>query len=91
MSSSNSPDGSSTAIDYDWSGSRGSTPLEVTIPEAIAEATGRDPTESPPLQQYADVDALETLLAGSDDVSISFTYAGVSVTLYGDGAVHVEE
>lgn len=65
---------------------------ETTLPEAIAAATGRSPTEGPPLQESVDVDALRALLDGDSEVmSVSFVYDGVRVTIEGDGTVRAGE
>lgn len=65
---------------------------ETTIPEAVAAATGRSPTEGPPLQESVDVDALRALLDENKDVmSVSFAYDGTTVTIDGDGTVRVTE
>jgi len=64
--------------------------LGVAIPRAVAEATGREPTDGPPLQKYVDIDALDRLIASnSSEIEVEFTYDGVRVTVEGDGTVRV--
>lgn len=69
---------------------------EVThaIVRSVAEGTGADLDELPPLYDVVDPDALETLLDGDERVPISvrFTYAGhrVRIDAAEDGIVAVE-
>lgn len=56
------------------------------IVDALAEATGADPTEMPPLERTVDTDALEQLVARSG-TSVSFEHAGASVSVTEDGVV----
>jgi hypothetical protein len=60
------------------------------IVEAVAEASGHDPTALPPLQDYVDADAVDRLLAdgtsGETDIRLSFRYDGMDVVA-GDGWV----
>lgn len=68
--------------------------LTTAIVDAVAETTGRDPMEMPPLQEYLDVDALEELVTGrSNDapgtVQVTFTYGEVSVRADSTGTVEV--
>lgn len=72
--------------------SRADGPSMATI-EAVAEATGRDPTDLPPLYSTIDPDALDALLIGGSrrngGVSVSFEYADVIVTVGRDGDIAV--
>lgn len=63
----------------------------VTIVEAVAAATGRTPTELPPLQQSIDPDALDSLITRgkSAGVAVSFEYADSVVVVEGNGAIEV--
>jgi hypothetical protein len=65
----------------------------IAIVEAIADRTGRDATDLPPLQDTVDVDALNALVRrpGHDDVRITFEYDGLVVTADGDGDVEVDQ
>lgn len=69
-------------------------PPSVRIVEAVAAETGRDPTDLPPLHDYVDSDAIDALLGdgASDDADLhlQFSYAGVEVTVHGDGVIEVE-
>lgn len=65
----------------------------VRIVEAVADATSRDATTLPPLQNAVDVDAINRVLAdGSGDTSVHVTleYAGRVVEVDADGAITVE-
>ncbi|WP_313692931.1 HalOD1 output domain-containing protein [Halorarum halobium] len=72
----------------------GSGKPSIGLIEAVAEATDRDPTAVPLLQECIDVDALNSLLTGVEDdggttVRVSFTYAGVDVMVGSDGEITV--
>lgn len=56
------------------------------IVRRIATATDRDPTDMPPLYDYVDVEALDTLITTSttrtdNPVRLSFSYDGIEVTV----------
>ena len=82
------PDGSTAR--YRWDGE---TAPSVAIVEAVAEATGREPAEMPPLQRTIDMGALESLIAerGESSVRLSFEYVGTRVTVEADGAIEVSQ
>lgn len=63
----------------------------VTIVEAVAAATGTEPTELPALQKHVDSDALDTLVSQGElsEISISFEYAGTDVVIEGNGIIEV--
>jgi hypothetical protein len=66
----------------------------VSLVHALA-AVGDEPLhELPPLQHLFDVDALDTLLstaaASGADVSVSFAYEGIEVSVASDGTVRIE-
>lgn len=65
----------------------------VAVSEAVAEATGTDPREGPPLYDYVDTDALNALLTestgDSEALFVTFEYDGHEVTVGGDGTVSV--
>jgi len=71
----------------DWRQSDG--PAEAII-EATAAVTNSQPTELPPLQEYADVDSLDALLTASNSVEIAFEYDRVTVRIAADGKLVVE-
>lgn len=60
------------------------------VAEAVSEATGREPTALPPLQESVDADSLDRLFEGATGnwLQVSFTYAGVNV-LVTDTSVEV--
>jgi hypothetical protein len=81
---------SAGTVRHDWS--RSPQP-SVLIVEAVAAATDRRPTDLPPLQKTIDADALDTLLDGRPpNVTISFRYAGTTISVNGDGNmdIHVD-
>lgn len=61
----------------------------MAIVETVASATGREPTDLPPLHRTVDPDVLDALLTGGSgrdrDVRVSFEYDGVAVTAGSDG------
>lgn len=68
-------------------------PSTVVI-EALAAATGRDPTTMPPLYDYVDPDALDALLGSrtsdsEQSVAVSFPYDGATVRVDSSGRVEV--
>jgi len=75
--------------EYDWSVERPSA----AVVETVAAVTNRRPEDLEPLYQTVDPDALDSLLrrdtAGSGDgeVSVSFAYAGQTVTVRRNGSV----
>lgn len=64
---------------------------------AVADATGLDPLDLPPLCDVVDPDALDAVFPVARDEGarrrgerqVSFSYAGVDVLVIGDGAVTV--
>lgn len=66
-----------------------------TVVEEVADAEGVGPLELPPLHDWIDPDALETLVSGrasGDDtaaVEVKFMYCGYAVTVVSDGTVEV--
>lgn len=61
----------------------------IGVIEAVATATDRDAGDLPQLGRAIDPDALDDLLGRGGDVEIAFEYAGVEVTVQGDGTVFV--
>jgi len=72
---------------------RSDTEPTTAIVETVATATDRDPLTLPPLHEFVDTDALNTLLAsahGDEQLRVQFSYEGVTVTVSGDGSITVE-
>lgn len=63
----------------------------VAIVEAVAAATGRTPTDLPPLQSCVDPDAIDALISDGENstVRVSFRYAETVVVVEGNGAIEV--
>lgn len=59
----------------------------VAVVELVADRSGVDPMELPPLGSVLDTDALDALVCGSArsdrSVALSFPYAGMEVTVGG--------
>jgi hypothetical protein len=56
--------------------------LEEQIVTALAEATGRDTMEIPPVHESADLDALRALVVDrTDDIFVQFDHVGCTVTI----------
>lgn len=72
-----------------------SQPVSQTVVLAVAEATGDDAMELPPLYDTVDPDALNRLFEDRTDSierlggSFEFAYAGCDVTVRADGTVDV--
>ena len=70
-------------------------PVSQTVVLAVAEATGEDPMELPPLYDTVDPDALNNLFEDRIDGAerlggnFEFAYAGCDVTVRADGSVNV--
>lgn len=57
----------------------------------VAEATGREPDELPPLSDAIDPEAAQRILAstGDESATLRFHYAGCEVTITGAGEMFV--
>ncbi|NHN48424.1 hypothetical protein G9464_12585 [Halostella sp. JP-L12] len=70
-------------------------PVSQTVVLAVADATGDDPLELPPLFDTVDPDALDKLFADRIDGTerlggrFEFAYAGCEVSVHADGTVDV--
>jgi len=74
-------------VTYQWDES---VQPSTALVEAVAAATGREPTDLPPLQETLDGDALDVLLTGaSGPLHLSFSYVNVSITIASDGRIEV--
>lgn len=61
---------------------------------AIAEATGREPTDGPALDEYVDTDALDALVMGDTPrlggpIHVSFSYDGMSIVVDSNGRITI--
>lgn len=70
--------------------------VTATVVEAVAEETGRDPFELPPLYETVDTDALNRLADRSradcdSNLTVTFAVAGCTVRVTGSGEVRVEQ
>ncbi|SDW02164.1 hypothetical protein SAMN05443574_10164 [Haloarcula vallismortis] len=84
-----SPPMNVTRKQFDWSETRPSA----AVTEHISAITGREQTAFAPLYETIDPEALDSLIDSSDrstPVSISFEYAGHSVTVRSDGELVVK-
>jgi len=78
-----------TRKQFDWTETRPSA----AVTEYISAMTGREQTDFAPLYETIDPEALDSLVDSSDrstPVSISFEYAGHSVTVRSDGELVVK-
>lgn len=68
--------------------------LTTEIAHAVAETVGVDPLELEPLYDAVDPEMIENLLETpdvSEESSVTFEYAGLQVTVEGEGTVRVED
>lgn len=67
--------------------------ISVDIIRAVASQTGEDPVELPPLYDYIDPDALESLFTVQQSGQVEFTYLGycVSVSFGDERSISVSE
>ncbi|MFP8958258.1 HalOD1 output domain-containing protein [Natrialbaceae archaeon A-CW3] len=81
----------STTLSTTWDRSSTNSPVFAVV-SGIAEATGTDPLELPPLSNAIDPDALNTLVAARPSTTlqqVTFQYAGYEVVVDGDGEVRI--
>lgn len=72
--------------------SRGS--LATTLVSLVADVSGTDAVDLPPLATVVDPDALSSLVDGPSsvkDLTVSFDYAGYHVVVRGNGRIHLTE
>ncbi|MCU4975984.1 hypothetical protein OB955_25245 [Halobacteria archaeon AArc-m2/3/4] len=75
----------------EWDRDSEETPVFAVV-SAVAEASGADPLELPPLGRAIDPDALNELFTGRSEstvAEVTFQYADYDVTVRGNGEVHV--
>lgn len=78
-----------TRTQFDWTETRPSA----AVTEHISAMTGREQTDFAPLYETIDPEALDSLIGSasrSAPVSISFEYAGHSVTVRSDGELVIK-
>ncbi|EMA40052.1 HalOD1 output domain-containing protein [Halobiforma nitratireducens] len=76
-----------------WGRQAADTPVYAIV-SAVAEATGEDPCDLPPLARVIDPDSLNALLtaeSATGDTSVRFQYVDRTVVVRGDGTVDVLE
>lgn len=74
-----------------WGQRAEDTPVYAVV-SAVADVTGDDPCDLPPLARVIDPDALNAILASdsaSEDTVVRFQYAGHTVVVTGEGNVEV--
>lgn len=74
---------------YEW---RSAGRPSIGVLEAVADSTNRDPTSMGALVDSVDTDALDSLLDDSRpdaQLSVTFEYEGVVVTVTGDGFIQL--
>lgn len=69
----------------------GELSVSTRVVEAVAEYSGTDVLDLPPLYDSIDPDALERILPGMTEGYVSFVYADQRVTVDSYGAISVEE
>lgn len=69
----------------------GEPSVSTRVVEAVAEYSGTDVLDLPPLYDSIDPDALERILPGMTEGNVSFVYADRRVTVDSYGAISVEE
>ncbi|WP_317175806.1 HalOD1 output domain-containing protein [Halomontanus rarus] len=75
----------------EWDRDSEDTPVFAVV-SAVAEASGADPLELPPLGDAIDPDALNelfTVRSESTVAKVTFEYAGYDITVRGNGEVQV--
>ena len=87
------PSGKADAIraEYDWT----STTPSTAVVETVAVSSDREPTRPEPLYEAIDPDALDALSRSNgvepvgEGTTVTFEFAGQSVTVHGGGSVVV--
>ncbi|MFC6824599.1 HalOD1 output domain-containing protein [Halopelagius fulvigenes] len=68
--------------------------LATTLVSLVADVSGTDAVDLPPLAAVVDPDALGSLVDGPSAVeglTVSFDYAGFHVVVHGNGRIHLTE
>ncbi|SDQ51121.1 HalOD1 output domain-containing protein [Natronobacterium texcoconense] len=74
-----------------WEQNAEDTPV-YTVVSAVADATGEDPCELPPLAREIDPDALNALFTSNsvtEETTVQFQYSGYTVAVRGNGEVEL--
>lgn len=72
--------------DFDWTDTQPST----AVVDVVTTAADCGPTETEPLYDVIDPDALDTIVTGSSSpVTVDFTFDSIDVTVSSDGWVSV--
>lgn len=76
---------------HDWGEG---VPVSMSVVEALAEVTGEDVIDLPPLHEFVDTDALDSLFVPQStyartDGAVSFVFADHPVTVYSTGEIVV--
>ncbi|MWV40098.1 hypothetical protein GRS80_10110 [Natrialba sp. INN-245] len=57
----------------------------VAVIKTVSQATGKCPTDLPPLADYTEPEALDQLLGATEAVTVQFEYDGIDVLIVGSG------
>lgn len=66
-------------------------PPSERVVQTVAETSASDPLELPPLFEYIDSDALDAFVRGLERGSVTFHYAGRTVTVDSDGSIDIDQ
>ncbi|WP_254663423.1 HalOD1 output domain-containing protein [Haladaptatus sp. W1] len=69
----------------------GSESISQHVVFEVAEQANVQPNELPPLYDFIDPDALDTVVASNPDLELSFSFAGYRVTIDGEDSIQVRE
>lgn len=77
--------------EYETDVSPGEESVVLAILRTVAAIDGEAITDLPCFEHELSTEGLEAVIASSDDVEVSFPYAGYDVTVRGDGTIAVRE
>lgn len=66
-------------------------PPSERVVQTVAETKASDPLELPPLFESVDSDALDAFVREVEHGSVTFRYAGRSVTVDSDGSIGIDQ
>lgn len=86
-------DGTGNICSYQW---QDSEPPSTALIEVVAAENNCDPLDLPPLQEYIDADALDTILISNQHnsrppIRVSFEYEGCGITVDSDGDIQIRQ